>query len=154
MVNKYDDQLRSSISSINFDGVVHAIEQGADVNGYHEINGCKYYTFYEVCNRYPTYNNYQDAELLRILKYLISKGADVNSIGCARRQTPLHIAASVGWLDGVVVLLDSGANKEITDIYGLTAESHAESLGYQNIEYYGIPEYIRSYEFPVKGVNS
>ena len=37
-----------------------------------------------------------------------------------RRRTPLHYAASVGNIDAVVTLLDSGADAAVQDVTGMT----------------------------------
>jgi len=147
-VDQYNSHLRDSILNLNFDGVVYAIEKGANINSYFERDGLRYYHLYYACTRYPSYTNNNAIKLLVIIKHLISKGSDIDSLNTNLKHTPLHMAAYVGWLDGITVLLDAGANREVTDMYGQTAADYAETGGHHKIA-----EYIRSYEFPVKGVN-
>jgi flagellar biosynthesis GTPase FlhF len=89
--------------------------------GQREINAecVKGYTalHYAVSYR-PRHQNREELEALRkrqldIVKYLVSKGADVNA-RAKNGFTPLHLAASLTQVDVVAFLVDSGANPEAT----------------------------------------
>lgn len=56
-----------------------------------------------------------------VLKILLSWGADPN-LPSRRQETPLHVAAANGWLAGIVLLLDAGAN-----INGQDLEFHGQA---------------------------
>ena len=62
-----------------------------------------------------------------IAKALLNAGADVNARDNSG-ETPLHRASQCGLKDTVKLLLDSGANKNITDYEGLTAVQRLEML--------------------------
>jgi uncharacterized protein len=53
------------------------------------------------------------------LRYLTGKGANVN-IRDARGVTPLQLAVSLGWIDGVRYLVDSKARLDETNVAGET----------------------------------
>ncbi len=55
--------------------------------------------------------------VVRILK---KHGAEVNARTSNDHETPLHYAAITGQTDTVVTLLELGADKEATDIHGMT----------------------------------
>jgi ankyrin repeat protein len=55
------------------------------------------------------------------LDVLLKAGADINSAGGRRRQTPLMAAAFWGWNDVVQYLVDHGAKLDARDSGGLTA---------------------------------
>lgn len=57
--------------------------------------------------------------MIQIVRYLISKGADVN-IADNRGATPLHRCASKGNISVLKLLLDSGAHLDPKDTYGNT----------------------------------
>jgi len=140
MAEQRDYAFYRLIQSHDFDGVVQAVDEGIDVNGYCIISGQEFYYLNGAC----IWND----RTMRIIKFLIEKGANVDSISGHDNWTPLHTAARDGRMDIVEILLDAGANKEIKDKYGDTAADLAESHGY-----IVVAEYIRSYSaIPVKGV--
>jgi ankyrin repeat protein len=70
------------------------------------------------------------------IETLITLGADVNSIG-EDGYTPLHYAAEQGHLDVVKVLISNGADCDLRDKNGETAQDKAEGLGInQIVEYF------------------
>lgn len=56
----------------------------------------------------------------RVVKFLLDRGASVNSINNAERGTPLHFATSIGNLAVVKILLDRGASVHSTNYTGNT----------------------------------
>ncbi|GAB6023007.1 hypothetical protein CHUAL_007098 [Chamberlinius hualienensis] len=64
-------------------------------------------------------------------KYLISKGAEVNAKDM-EGKTFLMKAVIEGWDNIVVLLLDSGANINIADIYGKTANSYVNKGNFRS----------------------
>jgi len=55
-----------------------------------------------------------------VVKFLISKGADVNVTSRNTGWTPLHVAADKGHLEVVKILVSAGANVNAKDILGMT----------------------------------
>lgn len=51
-----------------------------------------------------------------MMRLLLSNGADTEN-GMFENNTPLHLAAASGWLDGINLLLDSGASIECMDAF-------------------------------------
>jgi len=68
-----------------------------------------------------------DRNAVEILQFLITVGADVN-FRDGEQQTALHYAASCGHIDCMNVLLQSNANRFITDDQGKTCIDVAENL--------------------------
>lgn len=66
-------------------------------------------------------------------KLLIESGADINSRESSEGFTPLMMAAGLGELEVVKVLLRNDADKTIKDEDGDTALSHAQTKGYVDI---------------------
>jgi len=141
------DELWYAIRENDFDRVVLDIESGADVNGYYMFGNYKYYHLYMACEKSGKGLNCV-GPAINIIKYLISKGADLNSVNGPCDLTPLHFTACCGYIEYVVVLLEAGADVDICDRDGRTALECAEFNGKHEIA-----EYIRSYDLPVKGVN-
>jgi hypothetical protein len=54
------------------------------------------------------------------LAVLLKAGADINSAGGRRNQTPLAAAAFWGWNDVVQYLVDHGAKLDVKDSGGMT----------------------------------
>ncbi len=67
------------------------------------------------------------------VKLLIDKGADVNAIEATEAFSPLMMAAGLGQIDIVKVLLAHNANKELRDNDGDTALTHAETSKHAEI---------------------
>ncbi|HBY06052.1 MAG: hypothetical protein UV38_C0002G0193 [candidate division TM6 bacterium GW2011_GWE2_42_60] len=63
-------------------------------------------------------------ERIKIAKYLIENGADVNAIS-NDNSTALHAAANAGTLDIIKLLVEKGANVNTEDIYGFKPTYYA-----------------------------
>lgn len=64
-----------------------------------------------------------------LVRYLLDKGASVDAVA-PNRQTALMIAVIQSGLPSLVqILLEAGANPELSDPDGLTARDHARKLG-------------------------
>ncbi|XP_068213418.1 protein fem-1 homolog C-like [Palaemon carinicauda] len=74
-------------------------------------------------------------EHITIVKYLVSKGANVNGLTDSS-STPLSLACSRGSLDIVKVLVQNGANIEVTDYHGSTCLMLASSNGHVKVVKY------------------
>lgn len=70
---------------------------------------------------------------LKQAKRLIAAGAKVDAKN-DRGQTPLHVAAILGKLDMVRLLLDNGANPNARDQYGLTPLNAALTIGHRSTD--------------------
>jgi ankyrin repeat protein len=68
---------------------------------------------------------------LDIMKALLSHEADPNIEGMYEDNTPLHLAAAAGWLDGILLLLDSGASIDPTDAFLLETPLHKAARNLQ-----------------------
>jgi len=141
-----DDKLLAAIRCNDYDGVVKAIEAGADVNKYHDSWGRTLTNIYVAIEK----NKYDGHDNVKIIKYLISKGANLDQANGPLCWTVLHYASFYNMIDFVKLLLENGADSGIKDGRGFDAVGIAGSI--QNDE---CAEYIRSYnDIPVKGVNS
>ena len=80
----------------------------------------------------------QYPDLKEVIKYLISKGANVNLgaegnaewmnwIDVAAGATPLMISAKLGDIENIKILLNIGVDKKIKDNKGITAYEYAQS---------------------------
>ena len=58
-------------------------------------------------------------DVLRVTQLLLGQGVDVNVLD-EKRETPLHIASSVGHLENIQVLLDHGAKADAENVDGQT----------------------------------
>jgi len=134
----YDD-LKEAIKLNSYDRVVLAVEAGADVNGHPETSYA-----------YKCHHLYWAMRFdISIIRYLILKGANINSLNGHAQWTPLHKVVFEGNFEVVKLLIEYGAQTWHTDIYGRTVINIAEMNGH-----FEIAEYIRSYnDIPVKGVN-
>lgn len=63
-----------------------------------------------------------------IVRFLLQRGANVNLADRSGR-TPLHLAASKGYLDLILTLLDKGADVEARDGLGRTPRNIAAEVG-------------------------
>ena len=62
-------------------------------------------------------NGVDPQDVLRVTQLLLEQGVDVNVLD-EKRETPLHIAASVGHLENIQVLLDHGAKADAENVDG------------------------------------
>ena len=67
------------------------------------------------------------------VKYLLENGADVNARSIKQGFTPLTIAAAVGDVNVVRLLLDHGADKNIAERDGNTALDRARQYGHPEV---------------------
>lgn len=73
---------------------------------------------------------------IEIVKYLLSKGADVNAIGGDLKSTPLHWATRQGHLKMVVLLIQHKADPTILDGEGCNCLHLAAQFGFTSIVAY------------------
>ncbi|RWS29021.1 zinc finger protein-like protein [Leptotrombidium deliense] len=71
-----------------------------------------------------------------IVKYFMSKEADINAIGGDLKSTPLHWATRQGHLQMVVILMQHGADPSIFDGEGCTCLHLAAQFGHTSIVAY------------------
>lgn len=64
--------------------------------------------------------------MYKLAEYLINAGVPVNSKMKMINYTPLHFAASNGYKDIVILLLEHGADINEKDMYNMTAADHAK----------------------------
>jgi len=150
MAVQWADPLHKAVSANDYNGVVLSIASGSDANGYIEIDTARFYHLYNVCGNHYSSRNNCTRTTIKIIKYLISKGADINSSNADSKWTPLHFAANCGYDCYVKVLLDDGANVDAQDKYGKTALENAERGGKWHVVKC-IREHIAR-EVPTKGV--
>jgi hypothetical protein len=72
----------------------------------------------------------------KMIRFLISRGADVNRKDRLSGETPLTGAAEMGQLGSVKVLLENGADPCLTDKEGHTAEGRAKEYHHNYIAEY------------------
>jgi Ankyrin repeats (3 copies) len=72
----------------------------------------------------------------KMIRFLISKGAQVNRKSGSVGETPLIAAAEMGHLGSVTVLLENGADACLTDKEGHTAEGRAKEYHHNDIAEY------------------
>jgi len=134
-----NDRLRRAIVMRDIDGVIQAIDDGADVNGtvpFYRDNRCT--LLYKAVG----YTN------VEIIRYLILKGAIIDTVSGQEEWTPLHYAASIGNIDIVKLLLDHGASIEPKTTHGTSVYDFARGLYDKQLI-----QYLESYnDIPVKGV--
>lgn len=70
---------------------------------------------------------------LELARLLLDAGATPNVVGCWSRQPPLSLAASLGWREGLELLLDADADLNARDAKGLSAARHAARAGHPKI---------------------
>ena len=68
----------------------------------------------------------------KVIEFLKEKGANVNAKANSG-YTPLHLAASAGYIDCVNILLECGADIGATDEFGKTPKQTAELSSKSNI---------------------
>jgi len=121
------------IKDIN--AIIQWVESGADINK-------KYGQFHETVLHIAARGG-----LLNIVQYLISKGADVNTLD-RYNNTPLHDVAYTGRIEIAKCLLENGADK--------LAINDGDRTPQQTATYYkndDLAEFIESFEsIPTKGV--
>jgi ankyrin repeat protein len=106
----------TALFSDRLDAIQAALEQGADVNGKDDrgitslIAACKAHR-----------------PRVEIVRFLISRGADVNAAGDQQGMTPLMFAAWAGEPELVRMLLEARANASAKDSRGHTAASFARN---------------------------
>lgn len=71
---------------------------------------------------------------LSIVRYLIAQGAELDYQEPSTGTAPLHVAAALGYLKCVEVLLDAGSDPTMKDLQGLTARMHALARGHHMID--------------------
>ena len=65
-----------------------------------------------------------EKEILKIMRFLIESGADLNKTSTALEWTPLHTAVIYNNLEGAQLLLESGADLNAKDAFGYTPYKH------------------------------
>jgi len=165
-----NNELRQAIKDHNYGRVVELIDLGADVNGAHVFGtnlNHKWTHVYMAVNECIPHNSNEspidhDDPRIRIIKYLILKGADINGMNGYLYWTPLYFAAKYGSFICVKLLLESGANSEIKN--GLSDSDFVSELvsgsgqtaarGAKDEGHHMIAEFIESYNIDnlTKGV--
>jgi ankyrin repeat protein len=68
-----------------------------------------------------------------VVKFLVSKGADVNAKSVATGWTTLYVAADKGHFEVVKILVSAGANVNAKDIVGMTPIRAAIGDGHNDV---------------------
>jgi len=121
--------LFDSIQANRLDWLMLAVDDGNDVNGYFESGGYRFYPLYKACEKY---RNYEKSDT-RILEYLISRGANLDSVNGFSGLTALHLAVQYGHIYDVAVLLEAGASIDIRGRDGRNIVEFAEFHGKHEI---------------------
>ncbi len=96
------------------------VESGADIYDFDEEG-------VSIFDMAVTYNN------IEMVKYLISKGNDVNATTRRSRFTPLMAAACYGRLEIAKLLLEHGADKDAVDAKGISVIDFARKTNKKSI---------------------
>ncbi|MCK9472458.1 ankyrin repeat domain-containing protein [Sulfurimonas sp.] len=104
----------------DFDLVMHLVENGADIFDFDEEG-------VSIFDMAITYNN------IEMVKYLISKGVDVNSTTRRSKFTPLMAAACYGRTEVVKLLLEHGADRDAVDAKGISVIDFARKTNKKSI---------------------
>ncbi|MEZ0262509.1 MAG: ankyrin repeat domain-containing protein [Alphaproteobacteria bacterium] len=110
---KQAEKLFEACSNGDLKTVKKLVKAGADVNAEY-VNGTTA-LIYAIQGGHKTTH----AQSLALVKFLVSKGANVNAPGCS--YTALHYAAIWNFCDIVNILLDKGANVNAASPIGDTA---------------------------------
>lgn len=104
----------------NFDLVMLLIDSGADILDFDEEG----VTIFDMA---VTYDN------VDVVKFLISKGMDVNTTQRRSRFTPLMAAVCYGRVEMVEFLIEQGANIEAVDAKGISVTDFARKMNKKTI---------------------
>lgn len=104
----------------DFDLIMLLINSGADIYDFDEEG----VTIFDMA---VTYDN------IEIVKYMISKGMDVNSTKRRSRFTPLMAAVCYGRLDMAKLLIENGADKNAVDTKGISVVDFARKTNKKSI---------------------
>lgn len=104
----------------DFDLVMLLIEAGADIFDFDEEG----VTIFDMA---VTYDN------IEVVKFLISKGMDVNTTQRRSRFTPLMAAVCYGRVEMVEFLIEQGANIEAVDTKGISVIDFARKMNKKTI---------------------
>ncbi len=124
-VNEANDTGESVLASslrygCDFELIMLLVESGADIYDFDEEG-------VSIFDMAVTYNN------IEMVKYLISKGVDVNATTRRSRFTPLMAAACYGRLEIAKLLLDHGADKNAVDAKGISVTDFARKTNKKSI---------------------
>lgn len=104
----------------DFDLIMLLVDNGADIFDFDEEG-------VSIFDMAITYNN------IEMVKYLISKGIDVNSTTRRSRFTPLMAAACYGRLEIAKLLLAHGADRDAVDAKGISVIDFARKTNKKSI---------------------
>jgi len=104
----------------DIDLVMLLIENGADIHDFDEEG----VSIFEMA---ITYDN------LKIVKYMIEHGIDVNKTQRRSRFTPLMAATCYGRVEVAKILIENGANKKATDSKGISVIDFARKMNKKSI---------------------
>ncbi|QFR43314.1 ankyrin repeat domain-containing protein [Sulfurimonas sp. CVO] len=104
----------------DFDLIMLLIENGADIWDFDEEG----VTIFDMA---VTYGN------MEMVKYMISKGVDVNSTKRRSRFTPLMAAACYGRVEIAKLLIECGADKNAVDVKGISVVDFARKTNKKSI---------------------
>ncbi len=124
-VNEANDTGESVLASslrygCDFELIMLLVENGADIYDFDEEG-------VSIFDMAVTYNN------IEMVKYLISKGIDVNATTRRSRFTPLMAAACYGRLEIAKLLLEHGADKDAVDAKGISVIDFARKTNKKSI---------------------
>jgi ankyrin repeat protein len=88
-----------------------------------------------ICNKIKTdaLFSLSQRNKINVLTYLINKGVDINVKLEINGDTPLHCAAAFGHYEVVQLLLNSGADKNIKNKFGMTPLTYAKNNNHTEI---------------------
>lgn len=69
-----------------------------------------------------------------IVRFCIEKGADLNTTKRRSGILPVQLASCFGDIEMVELLLENGANIDVTDASGMSAKDYAKKLGQKKME--------------------
>jgi len=124
-VNEANDTGESVLASslrygCDLELIMFLIDSGADIYDFDEEG-------VSIFDMAVTYNN------IEMVKYLISKGIDVNATTRRSRFTPLMAAACYGRVEIAKLLLQNGANKDAVDAKGISVIDFARKTNKKSI---------------------
>ena len=104
----------------DFDLLMLLVDNGADIFDFDDEG-------VGVLDMAITYDN------IEMVKYILSKGIDINHTNRKSKLTPLMVATCYGRIDILKLLLEHGARKDMVDNKGLSAKDFARKMNKKSI---------------------